>query len=156
MKSLSPIHHSKISPSKYVTGSGKTGLIYTKYTCLYNCTYLLFCIRYLKSVSFIEFLMDVCIYDNIFDAIRIANKKLLHFKLSKSGQIQHVDKTCFPWPVTYVVYMHVQLQLYICMLQVACTKFNQCMVNTHASIHLYCNQSPQQHSYTYHGPPLLL
>ena len=65
----------------------ETGLIYTKYTCLCNSTYLLFCICYLKSVSFIEFLMDLCIYDDILDAIRIADKKLLHFKLSKSGQI---------------------------------------------------------------------
>ena len=42
--------------------------------------------------------MDVCIYDDILDAIRIADKKLLHFKLSKSGQILHVDKTSFPRP----------------------------------------------------------
>ena len=56
------------------------------------------CICYPKSVSFIEFLMDVCIYDDILDAIWIADKKLLHFKLSKSGQILHVDKTSFPRP----------------------------------------------------------
>ena len=60
--------------------------------------YLLFCICYLKSVSIIEFLMDLCIYDDILDAIRIADKKLLYFKLSKSGQILHVDKTYFPRP----------------------------------------------------------
>ena len=42
--------------------------------------------------------MDFCIYDDILDAIRIINKMLLHFKLSKSGQILHVDKTCFPRP----------------------------------------------------------
>ena len=42
--------------------------------------------------------MDVCIYDDISDAIPITDKKLLHFKFSKSGQILHVDKTCFPWP----------------------------------------------------------
>ena len=81
-----------------MTGPGKTGLIYTKYTCLYYGTYLLFCMCYPKSVNFIELLMDFCIHDDIFNMLHIANKKLLHFKLSKSGQILHVDKTCFPRP----------------------------------------------------------
>ena len=84
--------------SIYVTGPGKTGLIYTKYTCLYYGTYLLFCMCYPKSVSFIEFLMDSCTYDEIFDMIQIPDKTLLHFKFSKSGQILRVDKTCFPRP----------------------------------------------------------
>ena len=45
---------------------------------------------YLNSVSFIELLMDFFIYDDISDTIWITDKKLLHFKLSKSGQIlQH-------------------------------------------------------------------
>ena len=81
-----------------VTGPGKTGLIYRKYTCLYYGTYLLFCMCYTNSVNFIEFLMDFCIHDNILNMIHITNKKLLHFKLSKSGQILRVDKTCFPRP----------------------------------------------------------
>ena len=89
--------------SEYVTRPGKTGLIYTKYTCLYYGTYLLFCISYPKSVSFIEFPIDLCIYDDIVDAIRITDKKLLHFKFSKSGQILHEDKTCFLGPVTYLI-----------------------------------------------------
>ena len=66
----------------YVTGPVKTGLIYTKYTCLYYTTYLLFCKRYPKSVNFIEFLMDFCICDDILDMIQITDKKLLLFKLS--------------------------------------------------------------------------
>ena len=82
----------------YVTGPGKTGLIYTKYTCLYYNMYLFFCMCYPKSVYFIEFLMDFCIYDDILLMIHVINKKLLHFKLSKSGQILHVDKTCFLRP----------------------------------------------------------
>ena len=82
----------------YVTGPGKTGLIYTKYNCLYYVTYLLFCMRYPKSVNFIKFLMDFCMYDDILDTIQLTDKKLLHFKLSKSGQILRVDKTCFPRP----------------------------------------------------------
>ena len=81
-----------------MTGPGKTGLIYTKYTCLYYSTYLLFCKCYPKSVNFIEFLMEFCICDYILDTIQITDKKLLPFKLSKSGQILRVDKTCFPRP----------------------------------------------------------
>ena len=84
--------------SAYVTGPGKTGLIYRKYTCLYHGTYLLFCMCYPKSVNFIEFLMDFCICDDVLHTIQITDKKLLHFKLSKLGQILCVDRTCFPRP----------------------------------------------------------
>ena len=84
--------------STYVTGPGKTGLIYAKYTCLYYGMYLLFCMCYPHSVNFTEFLMDYCIYDDILNMIQTTDKKLLPFKLSKSGQILHVDKTCFPRP----------------------------------------------------------
>ena len=89
----------------YVTGPGKTGLIYTKHTCLYYGIYLLFCMCYPESVNFIAFLMDFCIYYVILDTIQITDKNLLHFKLSQSGQILRVDKTCFPRP-SYI---------YICM-----------------------------------------
>ena len=81
-----------------VTGPGKTGLTYTKYMCLYYGTYLQFCVYYPDSVSFIEFLMDLCKYDEILDVIQITDKKLLQFTVSKSGQILRVDKTCFPRP----------------------------------------------------------
>ena len=37
-------------------------------------------------------------YGGILDMIHVTDKKLLHFKLSKSGQILCVDKTCFPRP----------------------------------------------------------
>ena len=37
-------------------------------------------------------------YDDILHMIQITDKKLLHLKLSKSGQILPVDKTCFPRP----------------------------------------------------------
>ena len=53
---------------------------------------------YPKSVNFIEFLMDFCIYDDILDTIQVTGKTLLHVKLSKSGQILRSDKTCFPRP----------------------------------------------------------
>ena len=93
-----------------MTGPGKTGLIYTKYTCLYYGTYLLFCMCYPKSVNFIEFLMEYCIYDDILDMMQITDKKLLYFKLSKLGQILYVDKTCFPRPSHIYPLPHARLQ----------------------------------------------
>ena len=59
---------------------------------------------YPNSVNFIEFLMDFCIYDDIFDMIQVTDKKLLHFKLSKSGQFLRVDKTCFPRPSHKIIW----------------------------------------------------
>ena len=59
----------------YVTGPGKTDLIYTKYTCSYYGTYILFCVCYPKSVIFIEFLMDFCICNDIVDTIQITDKR---------------------------------------------------------------------------------
>ena len=58
---------------------------------------------YSKSVDCIAFLIiDFCINDGSCDMIHITDKKLLHFKLSKSGQILRVDKTCFSKPSQYV------------------------------------------------------
>ena len=42
--------------------------------------------------------MDFCIYDDMLNTIQIIDTKLLHFKLSKSGQILYADKTGFPRP----------------------------------------------------------
>ena len=64
----------------YVTGPRKTGLIYTKDT-VHIMAPILFYMCYPKSVSFIKFLMDFCIYDDILDTRWITDKKLLHFKL---------------------------------------------------------------------------
>ena len=47
-------------------------------------TYLLFCMSYLNLLSFTEFLMDFCMYDDTLDTILTAYKKLL---LMKQGQI---------------------------------------------------------------------
>ena len=44
----------------------------------------------------LKFLTYFCTYDDIIHTIWITNKKLLHFKLSKSGQILYIDKTGFP------------------------------------------------------------
>ena len=38
------------------------------------------------------------VHDDILDTIQITDSKLLHFKLSKSGQFLRVDKTSFPRP----------------------------------------------------------
>ena len=56
-------------------------------------------LSYIKSVSFIEIPMNFCIYDKIHITM-IKSKKinLLHFKLSKLGQILHVHKTGFLRP----------------------------------------------------------
>ena len=48
-----------------VTGPEKTGLIYTKYTYLYYGAYLFFRVCYPNSVSFIEFLRSLCLYQEI-------------------------------------------------------------------------------------------
>ena len=82
----------------FVIELGKTDLIYTKYACLYFGMYLLFCMCYPKFVNCIEFLMNFYIYVDVIDAIHATDKKLFHFKLSKLGQILHVNKTCFPRP----------------------------------------------------------
>ena len=58
----------------YVTGPGKTGLMYTKYACLYYGTFLLFCMCFPKSVNFVEFLMDLSIYDDILDIYNTDNR----------------------------------------------------------------------------------
>ena len=46
----------------FVTQSDKTSLIARKYTHVYNYIYLLFCVCYSNSVSFIELLRSFCIH----------------------------------------------------------------------------------------------
>ena len=53
---------------------------------------------YPNSVSFIEFLIEGYTYDDMLDTIWITDKKLLCFKLSRSGQDLRVDKTGFLRP----------------------------------------------------------
>ena len=59
-------------------------------------TISLFYMCYAKSVGFVGFLIDSCKYDDILHTIWITDTKLLHFRLSKLGQILRVDKTGFP------------------------------------------------------------
>ena len=66
-------------------------------TLVYIMVHIFFCMSYSQSVHFIGFL---CIYDDILDtiSIQITDKKLLHFKHSKSDQILRIHKTNFPRP----------------------------------------------------------
>ena len=81
-----------------MTGPEKTGLIYTKYTCSYYGTYLVFWMCYVQYASFITFLIDLCMYGETCAIIQNTIKKLLQFKHSKLDQIVHVDKTGFLRP----------------------------------------------------------
>ena len=63
-----------------VTGPEKTGLIYTKYTRSYFGAYLFFCVCYLISVSCIEFLRILCIYDEICVEMLCCHIEILHLK----------------------------------------------------------------------------
>ena len=81
-----------------MTGPEKTGLIYTKYTYLYYGAYLYFRVCYPNSVSFIEFLRILCMYDEICVKMLCSQDEIWHFKDRNLGQILHVDKTCFLRP----------------------------------------------------------
>ena len=68
--------------TQYVTRPGKTGLIYTKYTCSYYGIYLPFCMGAIHNLLvLLNSCMDFCTYDDISHTIRFTDKKLLHFKL---------------------------------------------------------------------------
>ena len=64
----------------YVTGPEKTGLICTKYTYSYYGAYLFFCVSYPNSVSFIEFLSILCIYDRTCVKMLCSQDEILHLK----------------------------------------------------------------------------
>ena len=61
--------------------------------------------------------MELCIYDDVFDTIQISNEKLLHFKLSKSGQNLCVDKIAFSGPghmYIHCSYVHIAIEVNPC------------------------------------------
>ena len=86
------------NPVIYVTGPEKTGLIYTKYTYSKYGTYLFFCVCYPISVSCIEFLRILCIYDEVCVKMVCCQVEILHLKDWNLSQILRVDKTCFLRP----------------------------------------------------------
>ena len=65
--------------------SAKTGLICTKYTYLFYHIYLFFCVGYTISVSFIEFLRNFHVYDEIFDKVLLImlGKRVIKFERLK-------------------------------------------------------------------------
>ena len=91
-----------------MTGPGKTGLIYKKYTCTYYGTYIspvLYICAMQSLLVLLNFTWISAYYynlnDDFLDTIQITDKKLLHFKLSKLDQIICVDKTVFSRPTHY-------------------------------------------------------
>ena len=86
-----------------INGLSVIGLIYAKYTSSYYDAYRLFCMSYIKSVSFTEFLIDtIYLNDESFVTILSKDTRLLYFKVSKLGKILCVDKTGFSSPVYYI------------------------------------------------------
>ena len=92
------------------------------------------CAIYPKSVILfllIKFLMDLCmaIYDDIVDAIMITDEKLVHFTLSKSGQILHIGKTSFPLPSHTYVCICACMSMSVCMCEYlyACVYIIMCV-----------------------------
>ena len=94
----------------YVTQSDKTSLIAQKYTHVYNGIYLLFCVRYSNSISFIALLRIFYIYGEICAEILCSEKELLNLKDSKLTQNFYGNKTGFVRPGH--IYIH-RLHTYV-------------------------------------------
>ena len=58
-------------------------------------------IYYPQSISFIEFLMDLCIYDDILDAIWIVDKSYCILNSQIQVKLYVQIRPVFPSPVTY-------------------------------------------------------
>ena len=81
-----------------MTQSDKTSLIARKYTRVYNGIYLLLCVCYSTSVSFIELLRIFCIHGEVCAKILCSEKNLLNLKESKLTQKFYGNKTGFVRP----------------------------------------------------------
>ena len=90
-----------------MTQSDKTSLIARKYNHVYNYIYLLFCVCYSNSVSFIELLRSFCIHGEACAKIVCSEKELLNLKDSKLTQNVYGNKTGF------VRLGHILLRTYI-------------------------------------------
>ena len=96
-----------------MTQSDKTSLIARKYTHAYNGIYLLFCVCYSNSVSFIGFLRSVCIHGEACAKISCSEKELLNLKDSKLTQNFYGNKTGFVRPGhIYVMYICIKAQIF--------------------------------------------
>ena len=63
--------------------------------CIIKSTYLLFCVCYSNSVSFIELLSNFCIHGQAYAKILCSEKELLNLKGSKLTQNVYGNKTGF-------------------------------------------------------------
>ena len=84
--------------SSFVTQSDKTSLIARKYTHVYNVIYLLFCVCYSNSVSFIELLRSFWIHGGVCAKILCSEKELLNLQDSKLTRNFYGNKTGFVRP----------------------------------------------------------
>ena len=97
----------------YVTQSDKTNLIARKYTHVYNYIYLLFCVCYSNSVSFIELLRSVCIHGEACAKILCSEKELLNLKDSTLTQNFYGNKIGLSDRVTYcIIYSGAETDFY--------------------------------------------
>ena len=87
--------HHRHGQDNIVTQYDKTSLIARKYTHVYNYIYLLFCVCYSNSVSFIELLRSFCIHGEAGAKILRSEKELLNLKDSKLTQNFYGNKTGF-------------------------------------------------------------
>ena len=78
-----------------MTQSDITSFIAQKYTRVYNGIYLLFCVCYSNSVSFIELLRIFCIHGEVCAKILCSEKELLNLKDLKLTQNFYGNKTGF-------------------------------------------------------------
>ena len=82
----------------FVTRSDKTSLIARKYTRPYNGIYLLFCVCYSNSVSFIGFLRIYCIHDGEVCAKILCSGKvllILRLKIFKAIRLVLSERVTF-------------------------------------------------------------
>ena len=89
-----------------VTQSDKTSLIARKHTHVYNGFYLLFCVCYSNSISFIALLRIFYIYGEVCAEILCSEKELLNLKDSKLTQNFYGNKTGFVRPGHNLQFKH--------------------------------------------------
>ena len=82
----------------YVTGPEKTGHIYTKHTCSYYDPYVIPILYELYQICKFYWIPYGILHNEMSVTILSNTKKLLHFKVSKLGQILCVDNTGFLKP----------------------------------------------------------
>ena len=88
----------------------KTMLMYTKHIPLHYFNYLTFCVRYVSYVNCISFPIASCAISENFTATLCLDKKLLKFKVGKSGQSCVHISTVFSFRVTYIHWVRMKTE----------------------------------------------